>query len=492
MTTLDQMTQAPDAELVARVLAGDRDAFSRIVERYQTLVCSLAYNILGNLGESEDAAQETFIVAWKHLRRLREPAKLRAWLCGIAHNRARDRVRRDQRQAVAGAEPIDAAHHVADAQDLPSERAITQEEQAILWRALCRMPETYREPLILFYREQRSVERVAEALELTPDAVKQRLSRGRKLLHQEIIEFVEETLGRTAPNKKFTAGVLSALPAAPGVIGAGTGVATAKGAAAKSSGMLAMIFGSAASAAALLAGLGGQWLILRMTPTPSERRVKMMWFGAIWLVVIGGWLGQPALHYLARRGNWSEERTTVTTAVYFWLMAAALATLAIGAFRWILASRARQARETGQPTAAPPKGLAKILLLTTLVYGANVWWLMAMAWRAGDEASAFALAVGTAGLAALHFWRVRGKNGDKAMAVHASQVALVWGLMLAALNFRLDDWNATLRGMTLAQWHSLLPPWIVPSLTAALLAWAGAVLWLTRPRGEAFRATAAA
>src|SRR6266699_392818 len=54
-----------DTELVSRSLAGDRDAFSRIVSRYQTLICSLAYSRIGNLGQSEDIAQETFITAWK-------------------------------------------------------------------------------------------------------------------------------------------------------------------------------------------------------------------------------------------------------------------------------------------------------------------------------------------------------------------------------------------------------------------------------------------
>ena len=77
MTTLFNVTDTSDTDLVGRSLEGDREAFSHIVLRYQTLICSLAYSILGNLGESEDAAQETFIVAWKRLRHLREPSKLR-------------------------------------------------------------------------------------------------------------------------------------------------------------------------------------------------------------------------------------------------------------------------------------------------------------------------------------------------------------------------------------------------------------------------------
>ena len=86
-----------DAELVIQTREGNREAFGQIVSRYQTLICSLAYSATGSLGQSEDLAQETFITAWKHLRHLREPGKLRAWLCGIARNRISNCLRREGR-----------------------------------------------------------------------------------------------------------------------------------------------------------------------------------------------------------------------------------------------------------------------------------------------------------------------------------------------------------------------------------------------------------
>src|SRR5271165_7316569 len=94
-----------DAELVSGTLAGNRDAFSLIVSRYQSLICSLAYSATGSLGQSEDLAQETFITAWKHLGHLREREKLRAWLCGIARNRINNFLRREGREPVRAAEP---------------------------------------------------------------------------------------------------------------------------------------------------------------------------------------------------------------------------------------------------------------------------------------------------------------------------------------------------------------------------------------------------
>jgi hypothetical protein len=71
----------------------------------------------------------------------------------------------------------------------------------------------YREPLVLFYREHQSVEAVAQKLELSEDAVKKRLSRGRKMLHDEVLDFITSALERTNPGQAFTLAVLATLPA---------------------------------------------------------------------------------------------------------------------------------------------------------------------------------------------------------------------------------------------------------------------------------------
>ena len=95
---------------------------------------------------------------------------------------------------------------------LPPDQVISDEEKAILWRSLERIPEIYREPLVLFYREHQSIEAVAQDLGLSEDAVKQRLSRGRKLLQEQFLAFVAGALKQTSPGKAFTLGVIAALP----------------------------------------------------------------------------------------------------------------------------------------------------------------------------------------------------------------------------------------------------------------------------------------
>jgi RNA polymerase sigma factor (sigma-70 family) len=239
-----EMTDASDASLVAASLTGNRDAFGQIVARYQTLVCSLAYSATGNLNQSEDLAQETFLAAWKQLTGLREPQKLRSWLCGIARNLTYDSLKKQGREPSHVGESLDVLEATPAAEPAPHDFAISQEEASILWRSIERIPEIYREPLVLFYREHQSIEAVAQNLELTEDTVKQRLSRGRKLLHEEVVAFIEGALERTNPGKAFTIGVLAALPALATSSAKAAAIATVAakgGAAAKSTGMLTVL-----------------------------------------------------------------------------------------------------------------------------------------------------------------------------------------------------------------------------------------------------------
>jgi hypothetical protein len=75
-----------DGELVTRSSAGDVEAFREIVARYYLLISTLAYHATGSLSQSDNLARDTFVAAWTQLADLREPVRLRSWLCGIARN----------------------------------------------------------------------------------------------------------------------------------------------------------------------------------------------------------------------------------------------------------------------------------------------------------------------------------------------------------------------------------------------------------------------
>jgi len=201
-----------DSTLVQQCLAGNREAFGAIVSRYQSLICSVAYSATGSFSKSEDLAQETFITAWQELPRLGNPAKLRFWLCGIVRNLIGKTLRKDGNEPVAQAISLEKVDDPASFEQQPIQRIISEEEENILWRAMEKIPPLYREPLILFYREHQSIEAVATALDLTEETARQRLSRGRKVLQNQILDFVEHTLANSGPDKAFTVGVLAALP----------------------------------------------------------------------------------------------------------------------------------------------------------------------------------------------------------------------------------------------------------------------------------------
>ena len=289
----NSVMEISDAELVAQSLTGSRDAFGRIVAQYQSLICSLAYSATGSLSQSEDVAQETFVIAWQRLRQLREPAKLRAWLCSIARSVISRATRRQSREPAHHADSLETIHENAAPGLNPAERAIEREEEAILWRSLGQIPPVYREPLILFYREQQSIAAVAGQLELSEDAVKQRLSRGRKLLTEEVTAMVEGALQRTNPSQTFTLGVLAALPAlaisTTSAKAAALGAAAKGGATAKATatlglaGWFSIFFGPVI---ALLGGLQQARMNIDNAPTPRDRqfRLKMAWTAG-WLAL---------------------------------------------------------------------------------------------------------------------------------------------------------------------------------------------------------------
>jgi len=219
-----------EIELLRASLAGSKDAFGRVVERYQPLICAITYSATGDFGRSRQLAQETFIRAYKSLAQLKDLEKFRAYLCRIARNLVDKSIRQQRFDVIRDAHPLEDAPSLRSPEPDPGEIAISKEHQALVRQAIEGIPEQYREPIVLYYRRRRSIAQVAADLELSHDAVKQRLLRGRKLLKTEIASLVEDVLTKTAPGKAFTAAIVAALPAlAPQTAAAGIAALTAQG-----------------------------------------------------------------------------------------------------------------------------------------------------------------------------------------------------------------------------------------------------------------------
>lgn len=221
---------ATDAELAVAARIQDRagkEAFVEIVRRHQTTVAAVAYGVTGRIGLTDDIAQETFLRAWKRLGTLREPGKLKAWLAKIAHDCAVDALRREKPALPLDEETL---RLTESTEPSPDAAVAAAEDEALVWSALAELPETLRLPLVLFYREGKSVAAVAVALDLSEDAVKQRLSRGREALREQVTSRIEGVLGRVRPNPLLVVTIAAAigLLAGPSALAAGafSGAAT--------------------------------------------------------------------------------------------------------------------------------------------------------------------------------------------------------------------------------------------------------------------------
>lgn len=318
-----QLEHEGDGRLVELCLQGNRNAFARIVERHQSMVCAIAYSACGDVGRSEDLAQDTFVAAWRKLGELQDPEKLKSWLCGIARNLSHNSLRRQQRTptALAGEFPGETAAQEAT----PREEAISREEEALMWRALETLAPEYREPMVLFYREGQSVEKVAAALGLSGEAVRQRLSRGRVMLNDRVAKTVERTLFRSAPGKVFTLAVLAALPAFTVSASAATlGTTAAKGSAtakaAASMGLASMLLGP------VLAFFGiylGYKLSIDNAQTPRVRAFvtkfyRLLGAGIVLFLLLLGMLTSSGwgLHLAKSRPSFYASLVLALVAVY--------------------------------------------------------------------------------------------------------------------------------------------------------------------------------
>ncbi len=443
MIAILKTSTSSDSELTARAIAGQRDAFAQIVTRYQSLVCSLAYSATGSLSQSEDLAQETFFAAWKGLRTLREPEKLRSWLCSIARNIIASAVRSRKQGPAYSSESLDEVGDLPSAESLPVDDAISNEEESILWRSLEHIPETYREPIILFYREGQSVESVAQELELSEEAVKQRLSRGRKLLKMEVEAFVETALRRSAPGKKFTSAVLAGLPMLALPTGASTiGAAASKGSAAAKSGSLPGVIAGMLSP--LLGVLGGFLSMIGTVKSARSPREKKIWI-ITYVIALTIFVNGLAAHF------WLVKNPRLDAIAFFVQFFGGLFVLIVGC---VLAMRLRRKIRVDQgqvqekadsrlPFGNPEsKGFKWNMYsqLFALTFGNPFSCLSVYAAKAHDSIAAGSI---FAVLVATFFYcrRIYLRKQEQAVQVWLAILMIQFPLMLTVLYLRWEKWT---------------------------------------------------
>ncbi|MBN1902497.1 sigma-70 family RNA polymerase sigma factor [Candidatus Sumerlaeota bacterium] len=199
-----------DGLIIKSVLGGDRELFARLVERHQKMVYAITWSNLGDADLAEDAAQESFIKAFRYLGTLRQPEKFGRWLARIARNISISIKRKNHRHL----QMIKRWELEKSMSTSPARESEPSLEES-LRLTLTQIPERHREALTLFYMEEKSIREASEILNITEDAMKTRLHRARKALRDEMEQRLENALQNLKPGKKFSGSIMSLLPASP-------------------------------------------------------------------------------------------------------------------------------------------------------------------------------------------------------------------------------------------------------------------------------------
>jgi RNA polymerase sigma-70 factor (ECF subfamily) len=172
---------AADRADLARVRAGDVEAFAGIVRRWQIPLINLAYRFCGDRGRAEEMAQEAFLRAYRGLNSYRGDAAFSTWLFALATNLYRSELRRIPQRTVA----LDEAPEPSDPVSMAEVHELRDRDLAVR-RAVLALPPKYRDALLLFYFHEMDVPAAAQSLGLPEGTVKARLHRGRELLRSKL------------------------------------------------------------------------------------------------------------------------------------------------------------------------------------------------------------------------------------------------------------------------------------------------------------------
>jgi RNA polymerase sigma-70 factor, ECF subfamily len=194
-----QSPDLSDAELARRVAAGERDAFTVLMRRYNRSLYRAARSILRDDAEAEDALQDAYLLAFRAIGQYRADAKLGTWLTRIVVNEALARARRGRRRAEViqldgAAEPGEEQNMTSGAHESPEDAAMRAQMRQLLEQSIDQLPDAFRTVFMLRAVEEMSGEEVAACLDIPEATVRSRFFRARSLLRTALAQRVDVAL----------------------------------------------------------------------------------------------------------------------------------------------------------------------------------------------------------------------------------------------------------------------------------------------------------
>lgn len=174
------MEQRTEAEIVARVLRGNRQDYAMLVEEYKTAIYNLAYRMTGQTEDAQDLAQESFLQAYKNLSRFDTKRSFYSWLYTVSLNVIRNYLKKSARQPLNLRRAGISLESVSMNQQPsgPGDKINTEERDELLEICLVKLSPEIRELLVLRYYQNLSFESITEITGLSVSAVKMRVYRG--------------------------------------------------------------------------------------------------------------------------------------------------------------------------------------------------------------------------------------------------------------------------------------------------------------------------
>ena len=177
------MDQKSEAEIIARVLRGERQAYAMLVDAYKSPIYNLAYRMTGSSDDADDLTQETFIRAYQYLWRYDMHRKFFTWLYTLALNLIRSHLRKKNKYNKSSEEL--SAHLLSDKNPSPETDLIETQEINVY---LLRLEEQSRALLIMKYMQELSFEEITQITGKSLSAVKMSVYRGLEKLKELLTE----------------------------------------------------------------------------------------------------------------------------------------------------------------------------------------------------------------------------------------------------------------------------------------------------------------
>lgn len=178
-----------EALWLSQAREGSRPAFGKLVGAFQRPVYNLAYRMLSNSREAEEAAQEAFIRAWTRLHSYNPAHKFSTWMLTITSNYCIDLLRKRRAILLSIDEPLPSHPALMSEKGSgPEASAVASEREILVQKLLTALPDEYREAVVLRYWYDLSYDEIAEAMGTTVSAIKSRLFRARKHLADAGVE----------------------------------------------------------------------------------------------------------------------------------------------------------------------------------------------------------------------------------------------------------------------------------------------------------------